>query len=260
MQPSDFLNNLCILKLTSILHCPMEKECYPIKNNRRIAHGFMCTFSGTETYHFKDRIIRAEPGSVLFLPKDEPYTITFEGEKSDAYVINFELSTPFPRPFIINFPQSNRIKDLFVDAERKWKNKKAGYNPECLSLFYNLVSVMFKQEKQYLNTDSLQKIAPAIEHLKLNFNNPDLRIEQLAEMSGMSIKYFESLFYKKYAATPKEYILFLKIERAKDLLQDNKIKISEIPYSLGYSDIYHFSKIFKSKTGYTPREYRKLLK
>ena len=37
------------------------------------------------------------------------------------------------------------------EQEAKWKNKKAGYNPECLSLFYNLVSAMFKQENQYLN-------------------------------------------------------------------------------------------------------------
>ena len=260
MQPITFLANLCILKLSSILECPMKKECYPIHNPGRILHGFMYTVSGCETYHFKDRTIRTEPDSILYLPKGEPYKITFEGEKSECFVMNFDISTEFPRPFLIESTQNSQLKKVFAEAERRWKNKQVSYYPECLSLFYNLVAIMIKHKTNYLNSETYQKIADAIQYLEAHFNDTDLRIEHLAKMSDISVRHFENLFFKKFASTPKEYILTLKTDYAKLLLQNTKTKINDIATELGYSDMYHFSKIFKSKTGYSPSEYRKLLK
>ncbi len=260
MQSTEFLNNLCILKLSSVLYCPTEKAYYPMQNSGRIAHGFIYTLSGTETYHFKDKTLRVEPGTVLYLPKDAQYTITFEGEKSECYVMNFEINTAFPCPFLTKFEQNSRTKELFTEAERKWKHKKTGYYPECLSLFYELVATLLKKETQYVNSDNFRKIAKATEYLKTHFTESELRIEQLAKMSEMSVKHFETLFYKKFSVTPKEYILLLKMERAKELLQASHMSVADIAFALGYNDIYHFSKIFKAKTGCSPQKYKKTFK
>lgn len=257
MEPLDFLNNLCISELCSVLLCPMAKECYPIENKNRISHGFIYTISGTESYHFKDKTIKAAPGSILYIPEGETYTITFEGDTSNVFVLNFNLSKEFPRPFLVKLIEEKQIENIFSNIERKWKTKKPGYYPDCLSLLYSIISLIMKQEMKYLTSKSFQTIAAATEYLKNNFTDNSLRIEQLAEMSGISVKHFGTLFFKKFGMTPKEYILMLKIERAKDLLQNNKLLISDIAVMSGYSDIYHFSKIFKSKTGYTPSEYIK---
>ena len=56
--------------------------------------------------------------------------------------------------------------------------------------------------------------------------------------------------------TPKEYVISLKMEQAKELLMSEKLLIRDIALMLGYSDIYHFGKIFTKKTGFTPSEYR----
>ncbi|MBQ7039874.1 MAG: helix-turn-helix transcriptional regulator [Clostridia bacterium] len=257
MQPLDFLSNLCISELCSVFSCPMEKDRYPIENNGRICHGFMYTVSGTETYHFKDKTIKSEPGTVIYVPENEVYTITFEGETSNVLGLNFKLSTEFPRPFIIKLSEQNNVGNLFSNAERKWRTKKTGYYPECLSLFYNLISLFLNQEINYLTLESFKAIIDATEYLHHNFTDNTLRVDKLAKMSGISTKHFETLFFRKFSMTPKEYIILLKIEKAKELLQNQQLLIGDIAIMLGYSDIYHFSKIFKSKTGYSPREYIK---
>ena len=56
--------------------------------------------------------------------------------------------------------------------------------------------------------------------------------------------------------SPKQFILELRIQRAKQLLGEVRLKISAIADACGFGDAYHFSQIFKKRTGYTPTEYR----
>ena len=89
-----------------------------------------------------------------------------------------------------------------------------------------------------------------------NYLKTDFRLESAAKVAGISYRYFETLFRQKYGSTPKEYVISLKIERAKELLLSEKILIKDIAVMLGYSDIYHFGRLFTARTGQTPSEYR----
>ena len=77
------------------------------------------------------------------------------------------------------------------------------------------------------------------------------------EISGISSKYFETLFKKSFGRSPKEYLIDLRIDYAKELLCNEKCSVGEAALGSGYADIYHFSKIFKSKTGLSPGKFRK---
>jgi AraC family transcriptional regulator len=57
-----------------------------------------------------------------------------------------------------------------------------------------------------------------------------------------------------------DYIRSKKLERAAILLQNQLSTNSEIAYDCGFSDESHFIKLFKATFGYTPNQYRKLLK
>ena len=65
-------------------------------------------------------------------------------------------------------------------------------------------------------------------------------------------------YFKKYADTsPMEYINDLRLEKAKFMLIESDMQISEISYSVGFDDALYFSKFFKNKTGLSPKEFRK---
>ena len=76
-------------------------------------------------------------------------------------------------------------------------------------------------------------------------------------MTDISPKYFKTLFGQQFGMSPKEYVISLLIKSAKELLMNEKNQVQDVAFMVGYSDVYHFSKLFKKKTGYTPTEYKR---
>jgi AraC-type DNA-binding domain-containing proteins len=84
----------------------------------------------------------------------------------------------------------------------------------------------------------------------------NLRISEIASYFGYNEKYFTT-FFKRYAGiTPKQHLLQSKMELAKSTLSETTQPISQIAYSLGFSDAHNFSNAFHKVTGLSPSEYR----
>ena len=54
-----------------------------------------------------------------------------------------------------------------------------------------------------------------------------------------------------------DYINALKVERAKEIMNRGSVRINEIALSLGYENVYYFSKVFRKITGVSPTDYMK---
>jgi len=257
MQNKVFLNNLSLSDLPFVHTYIATADKYPMRNKGRCHNGFLYTISGTETYHFRDCTIEALPGTVLYIPKGESYTITLQGEESVVITIDFESDSDPMRPFRSDFPEGHTIQSYFRDIEMKWERKRSYYMPECKSYFYKIVAALSKQASRSEEDAKSQIVKKAEQYIREQYLRSDFRMEELTEVTGTSLRYFETLFQNEYNVTPKAYMLFLKIERAKELLLSEKLMIKDIAAMLGYGDIYHFGKLFKAKTGYTPSEYRR---
>lgn len=83
-------------------------------------------------------------------------------------------------------------------------------------------------------------------------------VEMCGAAMHMSGKYLSDLLKAETGKTLKEHIQLFIVEKAKISLLNSKDSVSEIAYSLGFSYPQHFSKLFKVKTGMSPREYRNL--
>lgn len=95
----------------------------------------------------------------------------------------------------------------------------------------------------------MQKLAK--EHFTQNFS-----LENAAEALSMNSAYLSRLFKQQCGQTYSDYLVSLRIERAKELLADPTVKVYEIGYEIGYKNTQHFYKVFKQLTGMTPTEYR----
>jgi AraC-like DNA-binding protein len=82
-------------------------------------------------------------------------------------------------------------------------------------------------------------------------------VQYLAKELNLSSNYLSDLLKKETGKTAQEHIHLFVIERAKNTLLNSSESISEIGYSLGFEYPQHFSNLFRSKTGMSPREYRR---
>ncbi len=100
--------------------------------------------------------------------------------------------------------------------------------------------------------------------LKRYFEGEDIHesglpnVQYLATELNFSANYLSDLLKKETGKTAQEHIHLFVIEKAKNKLLNSKTSISEIGYSLGFEYPQHFSNLFKSKTGFSPSEYRNL--
>ena len=83
-----------------------------------------------------------------------------------------------------------------------------------------------------------------------------LSLSTLASQVGMSRYRLSHRFREVLGITCRDYLMRLRVERAKSLLAAGQLSISEVAQNVGFSDLARFDKIFKRSTGYTPSAYR----
>jgi len=81
-------------------------------------------------------------------------------------------------------------------------------------------------------------------------------VAYFADKACLSPNYFGDLISKESGTTAQRHIQDAVIERSKQLLVETRLPVSEIAYQLGFEYPQHFSRLFKSRTGVTPNEYR----
>lgn len=101
-------------------------------------------------------------------------------------------------------------------------------------------------------------VKSAIAYMKEHMDE-DLSQLTVAENVGISPSYLSTLFAKKEGMGFSDYLNQIRITCACDYMQDERMKIYEIAYKVGYRDEKYFSKVFKKITGESPSSYRKKL-
>ena len=85
----------------------------------------------------------------------------------------------------------------------------------------------------------------------------NIKITMFSEKYFFSTEYLTRLFRGRYGCTIYEYVLKLRMERAKELLEDEDNKILDIAERLGYADNHYFSRAFRNYYNISPSQYRK---
>ena len=110
-------------------------------------------------------------------------------------------------------------------------------------------------EKRYVNGLTNRKLALVLELIESDLSE-DLSLNILANTAGLSEYHFLRMFKQSTGYTPHQYVIYQRIERAKELLKKTEMSITEIAYLLGFSSSAHFTHHFHRKTGMTPSELR----
>ena len=86
----------------------------------------------------------------------------------------------------------------------------------------------------------------------------NLSLEEFAKISARSLTAFKNDFMEAFKTTPGKWLVQRRLEYARMLLSDSKKNINEIVYECGFESPTHFSRVFKSKFGVAPLQYRRM--
>ena len=87
----------------------------------------------------------------------------------------------------------------------------------------------------------------------------DISLSSLAELAQLSPFHFSRAFKESFGMPPHRYLTSRRIERAKSLLADRKLSVTEIGLDVGFSETSSFTSAFHKNTGETPTSYRRSL-
>lgn len=117
-----------------------------------------------------------------------------------------------------------------------------------------LLHIIQEGEKSLSRTCG-ERITEIIRYINGNiFETLDL--DFLANKCNLSLSRFKHLFKEETGIPPSEYIIRKKIEKAQEMMDENKHSIKDIAYDLGFSSPAYFSTVFKQYNGYSPTSYK----
>lgn len=243
----DIFRNITVTEIEApfTVHFPKDRI---VQMRDRPWYGLSFCASGQLTYTMSDQQVISDPSNAILLPLGGTYRIC--GDRTgDFPVINFlcqGLDCREIRSIPLSNPQSclrdcEALRNLFLFG---------GSRTKIFSAFYELLS------KTALSRPAGENLLlPALAYVESHLSDPFLSNTDLARQARISEVYLRKLFLMHYRTTPKQYILELRIQKAKLLLTEDSLRVTEIAERSGFSSVYHFCKAFKQRTGITPTQY-----
>ena len=130
--------------------------------------------------------------------------------------------------------------------------------PEVIDVVETLIyKIEHSSNEQSLKERSESLVYQALYYIEEHFTDRELSLVNVAKEIHVTPPYLSNLFKEKTSKNFTEYLLELRMEKAKELLESTRLRVQEIAEEVGYLNPHYFSSSFKKYTKMTPLEYRK---
>lgn len=160
------------------------------------------------------------------------------------------------KPFPVSDPWL--VDRYLLDFHRELNDHRRPDPIIAANLMHNFIRALSRAVADRSRNREIPKQMLAIKlFIDENYDKP-LSLRQLAAQAHLSIPHLCAQFKKHFGIAAKAYGIQLRLDHALYLLQDKTLSITEVAHRVGYDDIYHFSKLFKSRYGVSPKRGRTL--
>ncbi len=142
------------------------------------------------------------------------------------------------------------------------QNRDNGYDLNVIGLLWKLLGAFVSEPVisagEQINKSQRQKLKDVLSYIRKNIDK-NITLEELAQVSGMSPRYFCRVFKSMTGRTPIEYVNYYRIETASQMLITTGESVTDIALNCGFNDMSYFSKMFKKLKGISPSKFRQTL-
>ena len=234
---------------------------------RGTAYGIL---DGREKKRNEGQLLLIAPG--VFHKKKSPTV-------GEGWIIGFSSDSPllsqlYNRPIDLDGDEKKELAEVFSLGLRCFTGAAAvGYeggtqlsidaDPYILEGFKKRLELfllgLHERHRAAVTEADLNKEAEVkrILSLLLAHLHESLSVEEAARLAGISVSGLKAVFREKGGVL--HAFTRMKIERAKQLIQEREMNFSEIAQALGFASLHYFSRTFKGVTGISPSQYRQLI-
>ena len=136
------------------------------------------------------------------------------------------------------------LKNLHPEDEKKLSELLKRYGLEII------------KDRELILVEEIKQAVIELIHYMNNMNSVVRKSEYLVEKLGKSYSQLSRVFSKHEPLTLEKYIILQKIERIKELIDQDEYTLSEIAYMMDYSSVQYLSNQFKKVTGFSVTDYK----
>ncbi len=213
-------------------------------------------FRGETQICYNGKCLDYRDNTVLYLPREKCGNIKYDKKyitEGQGVCIFFTSDFPMHDKQMLYRCDKTLLPYLFREILHSYNSNNS---LETKSIFYKIIHELDNIESKSSDNTFKKTVTDYMNTVK----KPDIYIEDIAALFDYSADHFRHKFRKEFNMPSQEFIIRKRIEIAQELLLNTELTVSEIAVMSGFSDSNYFSRIFKSKTGYTPSEFRNKLK
>lgn len=206
------------------------------------------------------------PGNVVILfpgvwhryrPADGEYWtyhwVHFDGNLTSEI---FEGEKLTPQNPILQTGLNESLLHAFLTLWDRGQSEPLGYQQLLIASVIEILGIVFAAHRAGPDPDRQSTIAREASQIIEQHVESPLDMKDLASSLYLSYDRFRHIFKQHTGMAPYQYQLEVRISRAKLLLTGTPLSVKEIAAQLQFEDPYHFSRIFKKKTGVSPSQWR----
>lgn len=132
--------------------------------------------------------------------------------------------------------------------------------PDMMTTVLKKLEVKLAGKVQEEVIEQKEEKVPVIEQIITEIQEhytENITLTELAKKYGISVGYLSSLIKENVGLSYSDYVTARRIQKAKELLEDELLSMEQIAEQTGFRDHFYFIKVFKKHTGITPGQYRK---
>lgn len=247
------------IEMVVTVRTPPERGLRDDYHELRHNHGLVYKLSGQTRYMHGLRETVSRPGSVLYLPRDEAYTVSGDG---DCIAVNFQLAACAPHPAIaFEPPESAAYHALFLRLDQHWLLRRSGHIALCTALLYEIIAMLQQHQTAQGRSEGVSqaRLKPVQDYLHERYADPSLTVGQLAALAGLSETHLRRLFHEAFGISPMRYVQQVRMNRAADLLRSTGMTVEAVAEAVGYTNPFHFSNAFLRTHGIRPSAFQRRL-
>ncbi|WP_341281195.1 AraC family transcriptional regulator [Paenibacillus sp. FSL H8-0537] len=262
--------NQASIRVMDVRHTMMERG-EELRSYRLPASAFLYTTRGNAEVRLDGKTVLVERFHVLhggkgmcldIVPDDllEYYLILYKAvlplPSRQELVQLMEQHNPFQLQYSFVSRQPIALLDKIQRMEREWQHPNVLDQLYIKTLFYQFIHELFQQlSNQDIHVQKADYVSQAIRYMQEHYAKR-IALGELAELLDCSVSYLSRKFKQAIGQSPIDYLIALRIGKAKELLLGTEATLQEVAESVGFPDDSYFNRIFKKHTGMSLGQYK----